>query len=67
MLPLLMGRWAFATSAFVHQNLEQLGRGMFIVFFFSQVGSGVCKWAVACARCDRGQGQVGRGVSSLTP
>ena len=29
--------WSFATSAFVHHNLEQLGCNMFVVFFFSQM------------------------------
>eukprot|EP00195_Chlamydomonas_chlamydogama_P011892 CAMPEP_0202891216 /NCGR_PEP_ID=MMETSP1392-20130828/1331_1 /ASSEMBLY_ACC=CAM_ASM_000868 /TAXON_ID=225041 /ORGANISM="Chlamydomonas chlamydogama, Strain SAG 11-48b" /LENGTH=300 /DNA_ID=CAMNT_0049574901 /DNA_START=30 /DNA_END=932 /DNA_ORIENTATION=- len=29
--------WSFITSAFVHHNLEQLGRNMFVVYFFSQM------------------------------
>ena len=30
-------RWSFLTSALVHHDVEQLGRNMFIVFFFSQM------------------------------
>ena len=30
-------RWSFLTSALVHHDVEQLGRNMFIVFFFSQI------------------------------
>lgn len=29
--------WSFVTSAFVNHNVEQLGRNMFVVFFFSQM------------------------------
>lgn len=35
--PISVKWWAFASSAFVHQNVEQLGCNMFLLFFFSQM------------------------------
>ncbi|GAX82868.1 hypothetical protein CEUSTIGMA_g10294.t1 [Chlamydomonas eustigma] len=35
--PSAVSWWSFISSAFVHHNFEQLGRNMFILFFFSKL------------------------------